>query len=37
LEYRKLKGDSFTRKEFLNKVLSFGALPLRQMKQKLSQ
>ncbi len=37
LEYRKLKGDAYTRKEFLNKVLSFGALPLRQMKQKLMQ
>lgn len=37
LEYKKLKGDSFTEKEFLNKVLSFGALPLRQLKQKLSQ
>jgi len=37
LEYKRLKGDSFTRKEFLSKVLSFGALPLRQLKQKLSQ
>jgi hypothetical protein len=37
LEYRKLKGDAYTRKEFLNKVLSFGALPLRQLKQKLMQ
>jgi len=37
LEYKKLKGDSFTQKEFLNKVLSFGALPLRQLKKKLSQ
>jgi uncharacterized protein (DUF885 family) len=37
LEYKKLKGDSFSRKEFLNKVLGFGALPLRQLKQKLSQ
>jgi hypothetical protein len=37
LEYKKIKGDSFTRKEFLNKVLSFGALPLRQLKQKLAQ
>ena len=37
-EYRKLKGgDAYTRKEFLNKVLSFGALPLRQLKQKLMQ
>jgi hypothetical protein len=37
LEYKQLKGDSFTQKEFLNKVLSFGALPLRQLKKKLSQ
>jgi uncharacterized protein (DUF885 family) len=37
LEYKKLKGDAFTRKEFLNKVLSFGALPMRQLKQKLMQ
>jgi len=37
LEYKRLKGDSYTQKEFLNKVLSFGALPLRQLKQKLSQ
>jgi uncharacterized protein (DUF885 family) len=37
LEYKKLKGDAFTKKEFLNKVLSYGALPLRQLKQKLSQ
>jgi uncharacterized protein (DUF885 family) len=37
LEYRKLKGEAYTRKEFLNKVLGFGALPLRQLKQKLMQ
>lgn len=37
LEYKKLKGDAFTKKEFLNKVLSYGALPLRQLKQKLMQ
>ncbi len=36
-EYKKLKGNAYTRKEFLNKVLSFGALPLRQLKQKLMQ
>ncbi len=37
LEYKKLKGDAYTKKEFLNKVLSFGALPMRQLKQKLMQ
>jgi len=37
LEYKKIKGESFSRKDFLNKVLSFGALPLRQLKQKISQ
>ncbi len=37
LEYRKLKGDAYTKKDFLNKVLSYGALPLRQLKQKLMQ
>ncbi len=36
-EYKKLKGDAFTKKEFLNKVLSYGALPMRQLKQKLLQ
>ena len=37
LEYKKLKGDAFTKKEFLNKVLRYGALPMRHLKQKLSQ
>ena len=37
LEYKKLKGDAFTKKEFLNKLLSYGALPLRSLKLKLSQ
>jgi uncharacterized protein (DUF885 family) len=36
-DYKKLKGEAYNRKEFLQKVLSFGALPLRQLKQKLSQ
>jgi len=36
-EYKKLKGDAYTKKEFLNKVLSFGALPLRSLKPKLLQ
>jgi hypothetical protein len=37
LEYKKLKGDTYSKKEFLNKVLSYGALPLRQLKQKLTE
>lgn len=36
-DYKKLKGDAFSTKDFLNKVLSYGALPLRQLKQKLLQ
>lgn len=37
LEYKKLKGDAYTKKEFLNKVLRYGALPMRNLKQKISQ
>ncbi len=37
LEYKKLKGDAYSKKEFLNRVLSYGALPLRQLKQKLME
>ncbi|MGD9344930.1 MAG: DUF885 family protein [Candidatus Aminicenantes bacterium] len=37
LEYRKFKGDAYSKKEFLHKVLSFGALPLRHLKEKLLQ
>jgi uncharacterized protein (DUF885 family) len=36
-DYRKLKGDQFTVKEFLQKTLSFGAVPLRTLKVKLAQ
>jgi len=34
-EYKKLKGDAFSQKEFLQKLLSYGALPLRQLKRKI--
>jgi hypothetical protein len=33
--YKNLKGDSFSKKEFLEKLLSYGALPLRQLKKKI--
>ncbi len=36
-DYRKLKGDSFNAKEFLQKLLSYGALPLRTLKIKMAQ
>lgn len=34
-EYKKLKGDSFDEKEFMSKLLSYGALPLRHLKRKI--
>ena len=34
-EYKKLKGDVFSRKEFLKKLLSYGALPIRHLKKKI--
>lgn len=36
-EYKKLKGDAFNQKEFLQKLLSYGALPLRHLKNKILQ
>jgi hypothetical protein len=33
--YKSLKGDSFSQKEFLDKLLSYGALPLRHLKKKM--
>jgi uncharacterized protein (DUF885 family) len=36
-EYRKDKGDAFSQKEFLQKLLSYGALPIRQLRIKMSQ
>ena len=34
-EYKQLKGDSFSEKEFMSKLLSYGALPLRHLKKKI--
>ena len=34
-EYKQLKGDSFDRKEFFSKLLSYGALPPRHLKKKI--
>ncbi|MFP4082462.1 MAG: DUF885 domain-containing protein [Candidatus Aminicenantes bacterium] len=34
-EYKKLKGESFSRKEFLDKILSYGAISLRSLKKKI--
>jgi len=36
-DYRKLKGDAFSQKEFLQQLLSYGAIPPRALKAKLSQ
>jgi uncharacterized protein (DUF885 family) len=36
-DYKKLKGDAFSQNEFLQKLLSYGALPPRALKPKLSQ
>jgi uncharacterized protein (DUF885 family) len=34
-EYRKLKGESYNQKEFLSRLLSYGALSLRQLRNKM--
>jgi hypothetical protein len=36
-DYRKIKGDSFSVKDFLQKLVSHGALPLRSLKTRLAQ
>lgn len=36
-DYRTLKGSAFSQKEFLQKILSYGAIPLRTLKTKLAQ
>jgi uncharacterized protein (DUF885 family) len=36
-DYKKLKGDAFSQKEFLQKLLSFGAIPPRNLKAKITQ
>jgi uncharacterized protein (DUF885 family) len=34
-DYKKAKGDAFSKKEFLQKILSFGSLPFRELKTKV--
>jgi len=34
-EYKKIKGDAFSRKEFLDKVLSYGPIPLRLLRERI--
>jgi hypothetical protein len=36
-DYRKLKGDAFNQKEFLQKILNFGSVPFPTLKAKLAQ
>jgi hypothetical protein len=36
-DYAKLKGSAYSQKEFLQKILSYGAIPLRTLKTKLAQ
>ena len=36
-DYKKMKGEAFSQKEFLQKLLSYGALPIRHLKVKLAQ
>ena len=36
-DYSKLKGESFNAKDFLQKLLSYGAIPLRTLRMKLAQ
>lgn len=36
-DYRKLKGDAFNERDFLQKLLSYGAIPLRALKLKIAQ
>jgi uncharacterized protein (DUF885 family) len=36
-EAKKLKGDAFNQKEFVQKLVSFGAIPLRELKARLAQ
>jgi uncharacterized protein (DUF885 family) len=35
-DYKAMKGASFSQKEFLQKLTSYGSLPLRFLKQKLA-
>lgn len=36
-EYKQLKGDAYSDKEFFNKLLSHGAIHLRELKKKMME
>jgi hypothetical protein len=36
-DYKKMKGDAFSKKEFLQQLLSYGPIPIRYLKTKLAQ
>ena len=36
-DYKKLKGEAFSQKEFLQRLLSYGAMPIRHLKARLAQ
>jgi uncharacterized protein (DUF885 family) len=36
-DHKKAKGEAFNQKEFLQRLLSHGALPIRHLKAKLAQ
>ncbi len=36
-DYKKMKGDTFSKKEFLQQLLSYGPIPIRFLKAKLAQ
>ncbi|MFZ2055662.1 MAG: DUF885 domain-containing protein [Candidatus Aminicenantales bacterium] len=36
-DYKKMKGEAFSKKEFLQQLLNYGALPIRYLKAKLAQ
>jgi len=36
-DYQKLKGDQYNQKEFLQRLLSYGAIPLRTLKTRMAQ
>jgi uncharacterized protein (DUF885 family) len=36
-EYKKVKGEAFSQKEFLKKLVSYGSLPLHVLRTKFAQ
>jgi uncharacterized protein (DUF885 family) len=36
-DYKKLKGEAFSQREFLQRLLGYGALPIRHLKTRLAQ